>query len=55
MEVSIMGKFSDTKYISTIDKLVDTSKSKLNNPYYVFVNEQPTRVVYSKSNGLTPS
>lgn len=45
-----MGKFSDTKYISTIDKLVDTSKSKLNNPYYVFVNEQPTRVVYYAQN-----
>jgi len=50
MEVSIMGKFSDTKYISTIDKLVDTSKSKINNPYYIFSNEQPTRVVYYTQN-----
>ncbi len=41
-----MGKFTDTKYINTIDSLVDTTKSKLNNPYYIFSDRKPTKVVY---------
>ena len=45
-----MGKFNDTKYINTIDNLVDAGKSKLNNPYYVFSDQHPTRVIYYTQN-----
>ena len=45
-----MGKFSDTKYINTIDSLVDATKSKLNNPYYVFTDQHPTKVTYYAQN-----
>ena len=41
-----MGKFSDTKYVSTIDNLVDSTKNKLNNPYYIFNDKKPTKVTY---------
>lgn len=41
-----MGKFSDTKYVNTIDNLVDTTKNKLNNPYYIFTDKKPTKVTY---------
>ena len=45
-----MGKFTDTKYINTVDSLVDTTKSKLNNPYYIFSDRKPTKVVYFSQN-----
>lgn len=45
-----MGKFTDTKYTKTIDNLVDASKSKLNNPYYKFTDQKPTKVVYYAQN-----
>lgn len=45
-----MGKFNDTKYVQTIDNLVETTKSKLNNPYYMFSDRKPTRVVYYAQN-----
>ena len=45
-----MGKFTDTKYTATIDKLVDATKSKLNNPYYKFNDRKPTKVDYYAQN-----
>ena len=45
-----MGKFTDTKYVNTIDKLVDATKSKLNNPYYKFTDQKPTKVTYYSQN-----
>ena len=45
-----MGKFSDTKYIKTIDSLVDATKDKLNNPYYLFADRKPTKVTYYNQN-----
>ena len=45
-----MGKFSDTKYINTIDSLVDATKDKLNNPYYLFADRKPTKVTYYNQN-----
>lgn len=45
-----MGKFTDTKYVNTIDNLVDATKNKLNNPYYTFNNQSPTRVTYYSQN-----
>lgn len=45
-----MGKFSDTKYVNTIDKLVDATKSKLVNPYYIFGDKKPTKVTYYAQN-----
>ena len=45
-----MGKFTDTKYINTIDKLVESTKSKLNNPYYIFADKKPTKVIYYSQN-----
>lgn len=45
-----MGKFTDTKYTKTIDNLVDASKSKLNNPYYKFTDQKPTKVIYYAQN-----
>ena len=45
-----MGKFTDTKYVNTIDNLVDATKNKLNNPYYIFNNQSPTRVTYYSQN-----
>ena len=50
MEVLFMGKFNDTKYVNTIDSLVDTSKSKINNPYYKFTDKPPTKVTYYSQN-----
>ena len=29
-----MGKFTDTRYVNTINSLVNATKDKLNNPYY---------------------
>lgn len=45
-----MGKFSDTKYVSTVNNLTDAVKSKLNNPYYVFTDKKPTKVTYYAQN-----
>lgn len=45
-----MGKFTDTKYINTIDSLVNATKSKLNNPYYKFTDQKPTKVTYYSQN-----
>ena len=45
-----MGKFTNTNYVSTLDKLVDASKSKLNNPYYKFSDKKPTVVTYYSQN-----
>ena len=41
-----MGTFTDTKYIKTIDSLVDATKDKIKNPYYLFTDKKPTKVVY---------
>lgn len=45
-----MGKFNDTKYTTTIDSLVDATKNKINNPYYVFSDQKPTKVTYYAQN-----
>ena len=45
-----MGKFSDTKYINTIDNLVSATKDKINNPYYKFSDKKPTKVTYYTQN-----
>lgn len=45
-----MGKFTNTTYVNTIDSLVDATKSKLNNPYYIFSDQKPTKVTYYSQN-----
>lgn len=45
-----MGKFNDTKYINTIDNLINATKSKLDNPYYKFTDQSPTKVIYYAQN-----
>lgn len=45
-----MGKFSDTKYVKTIDSLVEATNDKLKNPYYVFADRKPTKVIYYNQN-----
>ena len=45
-----MSKFSDTKYINTIDNLVSATKDKINNPYYKFSDKKPTKVTYYTQN-----
>ena len=45
-----MGTFSNTKYSATIDSLVQSNMSKLNNPYYAFSDKSPTKVTYWKQN-----
>ena len=45
-----MGKFSDTKYVKTIDSLVDATKDKIKNPYYIFSDKKPTKVTYYAQN-----
>lgn len=45
------GKFTSTNYTKTIDNLVDATKSKLiNNPYYIFADQKPTKVDYYAQN-----
>ena len=44
------GKFTDTKYVKTIDSLVDATKDKIRNPYYVFTDKKPTKVTYYAQN-----
>lgn len=45
-----MGKFTDVKYTNTVDSLVSATKSKLNNPYYKFSDQRPTKVTYYSQN-----
>ena len=45
-----MGTFTDTKYIKTIDSLVDATKDKIKNPYYLFTDKKPTKVTYYAQN-----
>ena len=45
-----MGRFSDTKYVNTIDNLVSAAKDKINNPYYKFSDKKPTKVTYYTQN-----
>ena len=45
-----MGKFTDTRYVSTINSLVTATKDKINNPYYVFSDKKPTKVTYYAQN-----
>lgn len=44
------GKFTDTTYKNTIDSLVQATKTKFNNPYYIFSDQKPTRVTYYSQN-----
>ena len=41
-----MGKFTDTQYKKTVDKLVDSAKNILKNPYYFFSDQKSTKVTY---------
>ena len=41
-----MGKFKNTRYMDTIDNIVNATKDKLNNPYYIFNDKKPTKVTY---------
>ena len=45
-----MGKFTDTKFTNTIDNLVVATKDKINNPYYVYNDQHPTKVTYYAQN-----
>lgn len=45
-----MGKFSDTKYVNTIDSLVSATTDKIKNPYYKFSDKKPTKVTYYSQN-----
>lgn len=44
------GKFTNTQYGDTINKLVSTISDKANNPYYKFSDKKPTTVTYYKQN-----
>lgn len=41
-----MGKFINTNYNDTIDGLIDSMKSIINNPYYKWSDQPPTKVTY---------
>ena len=41
-----MGKFTDTQYKKTMDTLVESVKSVINNPYYLFTDQKGTKVDY---------
>lgn len=45
-----MGKFTSTNYKTTIDNLVQASKDKFKNPYYIFTDKKPTSVDYYAQN-----
>lgn len=45
-----MGKFTDTNYTNTVDKLVKATKDALNNPYYMYSDKKPTQVTYYAQN-----
>ena len=45
-----MGKFTSVKYTNTVDNLVNATKSKIDNPYYIFSNQSPTKVTYYAQN-----
>ena len=45
-----MGKFTDTKFVNTIDNLVESTKTKLKNPYYIFSDRSPSKVIYYNQN-----
>lgn len=45
-----MSKFTDTKYVRTIDSLVDAAKNKLVNPYYIYSDKKGTIVDYYSQN-----
>lgn len=44
------GKFTNTTYSKTVDNLVKATKGVLNNPYYVYTDKKPTKVIYYKQN-----
>lgn len=44
------GKFTNTTYKDTIDSLVSATKDKLNNPFYIFSDQRPTKVTYYSQN-----
>ena len=41
-----MGKFINTEYTKAIDKISDTVKTLLNNPYYMWNDKKPTITTY---------
>lgn len=45
-----MAGFVNTSYKVTVDAMVEGFKKKLNNPYYAFTNERPTKVTYYNQN-----
>lgn len=44
------GKFTDTKYASTVDNLVSSINSKIDNPYYKFNDKKGTKTNYYRQN-----
>ena len=44
------GKFTNTTYGKTVDNLVKATKGVLQNPYYKYIDKQPTKVTYYKQN-----
>lgn len=45
-----MGKFINTTYQDTVDNLVDMNKNLIDNPFYLFNNQKPTKVTYYNIN-----
>ena len=45
-----MSKFINTSYKNTINSIVETHKSKIDNPYYIFTDKKPTLVTYYNQN-----
>lgn len=46
-----MGKFTDTRYTSTMDNLIESiNKDQLQNPYLKFSDKRATKVTYYKQN-----
>lgn len=45
-----MGKFTDTNYTNTVDKLISATKDAITNPYYMYSDKKPTAVTYYAQN-----
>ena len=41
-----VGKFLDTTYVGTINSILDSQKSRLDNTFYTFTDKTPTTVTY---------
>lgn len=45
-----MGKFVNTNYANTIDNLTKAINNKIDNPYYKFTDQHPSKVTYYNQN-----